>query len=240
MKFVKGISLFLLYPAIMLVIGMYTGIVLDRFFYPGREVKEGLIQSAENTATPEVSASPWHTSALADEETLENTVLVTDGEFMTDNVVVVAAADEILTADTEYIIEEYDTRRDTLIENSVSVPVKYLGMNREEFVAAMELYAISPPLSEQERGFVGLEVRSFSASRVVVRMHYAYVEPTQSFFIKVEDNKIVVYCDDEETLYMYTNIEAESLPGYIQTQVSVGMFVEDEESLYHFLESYSS
>lgn len=240
MKFVKGISLFLLYPAIMLVIGMYTGIVLDRYFYPGREVKEEVVQSVENTATPEVSASPWHTSDLADEQSLENTVLGADGEFPMGNAVAVAASEEILTADTEYIIEEYDTRRDTLIENSVSVPVKYLGMNREEFIAAMELYAISPPLSEQERGFVGLEVRSFSASRVVVRMHYAYVEPTQSFFIKVEDNKIVVYCDDEETLYMYTNIEAESLPSYIQTRVSMGMFIEDEESLYHFLESYSS
>ncbi|MGN0430734.1 MAG: hypothetical protein ACI4EQ_00080 [Lachnospiraceae bacterium] len=214
MKFVKGISLFLLYPAIILVAGMYIGIMLDRYFYPGRGVRE------EPTGTIE--------STDIAESTVENAVAA------------VSSKEEVIGADTDYIIEEHDTRRDTLIENHVSVPVKYLGMNREEFVAAMELYAMAPPLSEQERGFVGLEVRSFSAGRVVVRMHYAYVEPSRSFFIRVEDNHIVVYCDDEETVYMYTNISADALPGYIQTQVSIGMFMEDEESLYHFLETYSS
>ena len=138
------------------------------------------------------------------------------------------------------MIEEYDTRRDTLVESTVSVPVKYLGMDRDEFVKAMELYALSPPLSEQERGFLGVEVKSFSKSRVVVRMNYGYAETTVSFYLRVEDNTIVVYCDDNRTVYMYTGISAETLPEYIQSQVIMGMFIKDEAQLYHFLETYSS
>lgn len=147
---------------------------------------------------------------------------------------------EVLTADTEYVIEEYDTRRDTLVEGTYKVPQKYLGMDRNTFVTAMELYALSPPLAEQERGFVGLEVRSFSASRVIVRVNYVYVEPTKSFYLRVENNAIVVYCDDRQTVYMYTDISAELLPEYLLSEVITGMFVQDEAELYHFLETYSS
>ena len=191
----------------MLGIGMYAGMVLDNYFYPGS-------LSAPEQEIVQIPSSP----------------------------VVLAASkkEEVLTADTEYVIEEYDTKRDTLVETIWSVPAKYLGMDREEFLTAMELYTLSPPLSEQQRGFVGAEVRSFSVSRVVVRMNYAYAEPTESFFLRVEDNNIVVYCDDGETVYMYTDISAETLPEYIQSQVIMGMFIEDESVLYHFLETYSS
>lgn len=222
MKFVKGISLFLVYPCICLSLGFVAGFVLEDYFYPGNN------NSVTENGYPNESNS--------------DSLYYVSGEDTSgdDSVSVVMASEEVIDADTEYVIEEYDTRRDTLIINTVSVPLKYLGMNREEFLHTMELYALSPPLSELERGFVGLEVRSFSAKRVVLRMNYAYIEPSQSFYVRVEDNHLVVYCDDEETVYMYTNISADSLPGYVQTKVSIGMFVADEESLYHFLETYSS
>ena len=51
------------------------------------------------------------------------------------------------------------------------LPDKYVGMNREQFLEAMELYEAFPPLSEMERGFVSLEVLSFSRKRVVVQMN---------------------------------------------------------------------
>lgn len=226
MKFVKSISLFFLYPCIMLCIGVYVGIIADDFFYPGQEKQNTRAESTQ---------SGTRQSAVSEPELSDN-----EGGTQESVVYVAAQEEEILTADTEYIIEEYDTKRDTLVETVWKVPAKYLGMNREEFMTSMELYALTPPLSEQERGFIGLEVRSFSASRVVVRMNYAYVEPTQSFYLRVEDNTIVVYCDDGKTVYMYTDISAQSLPEYIQSQVIRGMFMEDEAALYHFLETYSS
>lgn len=225
MKFVKGISLFFIYPCIMLGLGMYAGIVLDDFFYPG----QAKTLTQEN-ARLKTESDSYGEQALRERDSLTEPSAAS----------VSVQEEEILTADTEYVIEEYDTRRDTLVETTWKVPAKYLGMNREAFVSAMELYALAPPLSEQERGFIGLEVRSFSAKRVVIRMNYAYAEPTPSFYLRVEDNAIVVYCDDGETVYMYTDISAQSLPEYIQSQVIQGMFMEDESALYHFLETYSS
>lgn len=222
MKFVKGISLFCVFPLICITAGLFAGFFLKDFFYPGNDRR-----FADNRY-------------LADDYVAEEYGIPTDNVGDGYSLEVVSAPKEEIMADTEYVIEEYDTRRDTLIVNSISVPLKYLGMDREEFLHTMELYALSPPLSELERGFVGLEVRSFSTQRVVVRMNYAYIEPSQSFYIRVEDNMLVVYCDDEDTVYMYTNIKADTLPEEIQTKVSRGMFVEDEASLYNFLETYSS
>ena len=72
------------------------------------------------------------------------------------NEVPVNGADEdTLSADTDYVLEEHDKKRETTVESVGKVPQAYLGMNREEFVAAMERYEASPPLSELERGFTG-------------------------------------------------------------------------------------
>lgn len=210
MKIVKGISLFLLYPCLMFCLGVCAGFYLDGFFYPGERENRQLQAEYEGQEKTETKEVP------------------------------AAAGKELLTATTAYVIEEYDTGRDTLAESTWKLPAKYVGMDRETFLSCMELYTLSPPLSELERGFVNAEVRSFSKERVVVRMNYDYVEPTESFYLRVEDNLVVVYCDDERTLYLNTDISAQNLPESVYHALILGMYIEDEAALYHFLETYSS
>lgn len=50
----------------------------------------------------------------------------------------------------------------------------------------------------------------------------------------------MVLCDDRETVYQYTEIEADRLPEELQRELIIGMYVENEEALYRFLETYSS
>ena len=152
-----------------------------------------------------------------------------------------SASDEpLIDADTIFLVEETDIRRDTFVETEWELPDKYIGMDREAFLTAMEEYEMSPPLSELERGFISLEVKSFSEKEVLVRMNYAYIEPTTSFYLMAEKHQLVVYCDDKETLYMKTNIKLDSLPEELRQKIINGMFVEDEKTLYYILESYSS
>ena len=147
---------------------------------------------------------------------------------------------ETLCVDTEYVLEETDILRHTAVETSWRLPDKYVGMNREQFLEAMDRYAAFPPLSEQERGFVGLEVKSFSRERVVVQMNYRYVQPSLSFYLVAYDNEVLVYLDDLETVYIETHIRLDSLPEELQKKIIYKMWLEDEEALYDFLENYSS
>jgi hypothetical protein len=221
MKIVKSISLFVLYPAVMFLAGMAAGIWAYGFFYPGY----GNI--LQNGSTAEYT------------EQTDNDLSYSDESENTDSVSAAKVSDR-LTADTVYVLEETDTVRNTVVETEWTLPAKYIGMDREQFLASIMEYGTNPPLSELERGFTGLEVLSFSADRVVVGKYYQYTETTEGFYLAVYDNEVVVYLDDCETLYFNTGISLEELPEDIQQAVIQMMWMPDEESLYDFLETYSS
>ncbi len=216
MKHIKSISLFLTYTLLIMILGFFSGVAV-------------ICRVQEKNAGREKMSVQETLSAERQEIVLSGNEVPVNG-----------ADEDTLSADTDYVLEEHDKKRETTVESVGKVPQAYLGMNREEFVAAMERYETSPPLSELERGFTGLEVLSFSGERVVIRMDYVYVEPTKSFYLNLSDGKIVVLCDDRETVYQYTEIEADRLPEELQRELIIGMYVENEEALYRFLETYSS
>ncbi len=221
MKFVKRISYFFVIPVLFLSLGIFLGAWGIQFFYPGQwqDMNEKVQPLSDSVEDAELSG-----------ETVDE---VTES-------VAVAFSGETLCADTEYVLEETDIVRGTTVETSWKIPHKYIGMNRESFLETMELYAAHPPLSEVERGFVGLEVLSFSREKVVVRMAYRYVQPSESFYLAVTDNEVVVYLEDRSTVYINTGISLEELPEQVQLQIMDMLFVPDEETLYDFLETYSS
>lgn len=52
---------------------------------------------------------------------------------------------DTINAETEYILREKDLLNGSEVETSEEIPDMYIGMNREQFVAAMENYAAAPP-----------------------------------------------------------------------------------------------
>ena len=101
-------------------------------------------------------------------------------------------------------------------------------------------YEANPPLSELERGFVSAELLSFSTNQIEVQMNYQYIQPTGSFYIVAYDNMVVVMLEDKKTVFLDTVIKVTELPADIQQDVMQGLFIPNEESLYDFLENYTS
>ncbi len=268
MKFWKGFSFFFIYPFTMMLLGFLGGVMFVTYFYPtryqsgtvpgeyqeldelqtdwqrvqgsadagddlmaqnGEEADGGAVESAYqyDVWNPESAQKPEDVSGEAGPEAEENSQEV-------------AFLGEKLSADTAYVLEETDLRSKSVVETTWKLPARYIGMDREQFLSAMDSYEASPPLSELERGFVSLEVLSFSRDKVVVRMNYEYVQPTASFYLVVENDYVVVYLDDRQTVYMYTDILLTDLPDSIQQDIIHWMYIPDEESLYDFLENYSS
>lgn len=249
MKFVKAISFFVIYPAIMLGIGFFAGVRSVHFFYPGEQEvpvreevdKEWMIAGKMQSEITESENGISKTTDQADERmgSLDNTGVhgeEAENEMLAD----VSSRSETLCADTKYILEETDLLNKTVVETVWKLPNKYIGMNREAFLEAMEVYEAFPPLTELERGFVNLEVLSFSRERVVVQMNYQYVQPSTSFYLAVCNNEVVVYLEDMETIYINTGIKLETLPENLQLEIIQMLWIADEEELYDFLETYSS
>lgn len=225
----KSISLFFLYPAAMFGMGFWLGIESMHFFYPGEQYGGMMPETQVYEQEQEVfdyskAQREGDASALNEQK----------------SVTPVVSASETLCVDTEYVLEETDVENGSVVETVGRLPDKYIGLDREQFLTAMEHYEMFPPLSELERGFVNLEVLSFSREKVVVQMNYSYVQPGNSFYLAVRDNEVVVYLEDMETVYINTGIELSSLPEEIQQEIIQMIWMDNEESLYHFLENYSS
>jgi len=227
MKVVKGISIFFVCLA-LLGLGFFLGMKTMNFFYPGDQSKENISngQEQESGVSHELTAP---VSEVLDAETIAY------GEACA-----VASAMETLCVDTEYVVMEMDVLNDTMEQSAFQLPAKYIGMNREQFVEAMDIYESNPPLSELERGFVNLEVLSFSREKVVVQMNYKFVQPSASFYLAVFDGRVVVYLEDRSTVYIQTDIMLDSLPDEVQREIISMKYITGEEELYNFLESYSS
>ena len=213
MKLVKRISLYMVMSVIMLGLGGLGALKAEEFFYPNR-YQHGTAYTAK-----------------ADQD---------EPEDEQEQVIETAVADTpVVTADTLYLVEQVDLNKGTVTEREETVPVMYIGLNREELLEALSAYDKNPPLSEQEQGFETVELTSFSADRVVVCKKKKEKVP-RGFYLMVADHFIVVYEEDRNTLYMNTDILLSLLPESLQTEIMEGKYVASEEELYLFLESYSS
>lgn len=160
---------------------------------------------------------------------------------MNEMVYEVSAAEEIITTcDTKFIVLEYNLKEDTCTENIKPMPEKYLGLSREELKDALEEYELSPTLEDQEKGFLSLQLESFSSKEVKVSKNYEPIEKKSGYFLMVQDGKIVVMEEDKETVYLTTDIYAEALSDSLKQELIMGKFIYNIEELYGFLESYTS
>lgn len=235
MQILKRISLFFIYPLVMLVVGFYAGVWSTLFFYRGQFQENRLLGEPDGRQNQNMIE-------LLEQEPLD---VPTDyglaGEPEGDeDAREVLANSETLCVDTDYVLKETNVFDHTEMEIVRRLPAKYVGMDREQFLTVMDIYKEYPPLSEQQRGFVGLEVLSFSRERVVVRMDYQYIEPSAGFYLAAYDNKVWVYLEDRKTVYIETDIRVDSLPEEMQQKIIQMMWVKNQKELYNFLENYSS
>ena len=210
MRLWKKISIYFIYPACMLALGLFAGLSVQEFFYPNRQ------QSRQ-------------------EETAESRETET-------NVSLEAAGgqEQVITADTRYVVERFDLTDSSRTEEEEPLPEQYIGMNREQFVDACEVYEASPSLEDQNRGFLSMYVERFSAEEVVVRKNYESSTRPEEFYLAVENNYVVVYEADKKTRFMSTGIPVQSLSDELAEELLNFEYVGSEAELYDFLESYSS
>lgn len=210
MRLWKKISIYFIYPACMLALGLFAGLSVQEFFYPNRQY----IRQEESEES---------------RETEENKTLQAAG-----------GQEQVITADTRYVVERFDLTDSSRTEEEEPLPEQYIGMNREQFVEACEVYEASPSLEDQNRGFLSMYVERFSAEEVVIRKNYESSTRPEEFYLAVENNYVVVYEADKKTRFMSTGIPVQSLSDELAEELLNFKYVGSEAELYDFLESYSS
>ncbi len=216
MKFIGRISLFCIAGILLFAAGAYVNSVYLKWFYPNREgIREFRPYAAQ----------------VPQEDTDAAESLPAD-----------SSPGDVITCDTVFAVEEYDRNTDSTASHEEAIPGKYIGMDRDSFVDAMSAYELSPPLEEQQRGLISVEVLAFSGERVRIRKNYQVIEePSEElFYLVAENHYITVYREDMCSVFLYTDIRVENLPEELQEEIIHRKLISGESTLYHFLESYSS
>ncbi len=220
MKFIGRVSLFCVIGLLCFSGGVYANSAYLHWFYPNKTEHTESGRKVGTEANTETDTAYTRRESLA----------------------VDSREEDIITCDTAFVIEEYDKNTDITAEHEEEIPGKYIGMDREGFVDAMYSYESSPPLEEQQRGLISVEVLAFSRSKIRIRKNYQLIEePSEElFYLVAENHYITVYTEDMQNVYLYTDICVEELPEELQEEIIQKKPVSGESNLYHFLESYSS
>lgn len=161
-----------------------------------------------------------------------------EGEYV--NITVEAKKEPFpVDKNTHFIIEYYyaDENR-TLTEKVDSIPI-LLGCDKEGVLEYLEHYMEKVPYDEQEKGLSSYQMVSYADQVITLRKTYKKQEFT-GYYAKSFNGTVVILNGDEKTVYEYTQIGIEALPEELQEQITSGIYLENEEDLYSFLENYSS
>lgn len=232
MKVVKRISLFLAMAGIMFSAGSYATLKAEQFFYPNKYDRNERNTASEAGEQKASSAAANGSGAGA---------FYQDGEKAKEQVIETAVEKApVITADTIYLIEEVNLSDGTIQEREEQIPVKYIGLDRLTLIEELEAYERNPALSDLKLGFQNIELSSFSRDRVVICKYYRPEPEEKGFYLMVADHFVIVYEEDKKTIHTNTDILLEDLSEELQTEIIGGKYIENEQELYNFLESYSS
>lgn len=146
----------------------------------------------------------------------------------------------LTTCDTVCIYENIDKKDGSVSMEEEALPVKYIGLNREELETMLAQDSLAPTLEEKQKGFKSQHLELFSADKIKVLRIYDTAQGATGFYIMEVNGEICVYEHDKETLYFKTGLHAESLPAEVWHELREGKFMDSELQVYHFIESYSS
>ena len=135
-----------------------------------------------------------------------------------------------LRADTKLVVKNTDqvSRRQT--EEIKSLPLRLIGCSRKEVEDEIRHYQDAPPLTE-------LQQVSFSPQQIVVSKTYRKLQQAETFFLQIEENRVIVYEEDSRVLYLQTAIDARTLPSGVRRQILNGWHGVSKAELEKFLVS---
>lgn len=169
-----------------------------------------------------------------------NQIESTTAQATTNLVLVDHVTEAIITRKTDYILESYLLNDNTIKEESLQIPIAFLGYKRTDLINYLNEYMKNLSEEEIEKGLVSFELVSFSGNLIVLRKTFHIKEPEYLFYLKVERGNITVYQLSDDQVYAYTDINMIGLPEDIQFEIIEGKYFENIGELYEFLETYSS
>lgn len=139
---------------------------------------------------------------------------------------------------TRLVIRDYYTESGKEEEVRMDLPEAFVGKNRDELERYLPEYAALQ--SERERETLTYQLETFSESCVCLSRVRKNSEYSFTYYITLKDEEVVVFLEDEETVYEYTGIFESNLEEADVETLRQGIRADSLSELYGILENFSS
>lgn len=150
----------------------------------------------------------------------------------------VSTKQNVTTCDTVYEVETYIGN--SYMHSIESIPFSFTGLSRDELLKEIERYELSPSFADKQNGFESIELLSFHPDKISVKKTYKEEQEKIIYYIKAVNHELVVYCSNQDEVYMPTDLTLEMLPENVQQEIINTKCFNDIREVYDFLESYTS
>ena len=160
----------------------------------------------------------------------------------------VSSSNIVLKEDAKMVLETCFEENEFEIEtNELNLPIELIGFDREKVIQYLEDNGDFFVNDEEE--LINIMLVSFAEDRVVIRKNvrqgaviiYPNGESERyNYYIGFKEDKIVVYKKDKETVFIETGITYDMVDSATRESIEEGVWIENINTLYRYLESITS
>ena len=155
---------------------------------------------------------------------------------------------KVIKQDGVMVLETcFEDNMDEIVSSETSIPVELAGYDREKVIDYLEKHGDF--FVEEDEELINIMLVSFSEDKIVIRKNvresaviiYPNGESERyNYFIGFENNKVVVYKKDKETIFIETGITFDMVDKETRENIEEGVWIENINTLYRYLESITS
>ncbi len=160
----------------------------------------------------------------------------------------VSAKKDVLRQDAIMILETCnESDEKNIIINELDIPIELIGYTRDKVIEYLEKNGDYFVGDNEE--LINIMLVSFAEDRVVIRKNvregavviYPNGESERyNYYVGFKDEKVVVFKKDKETVFIETGITFDMLERETRESISEGVWIENINMLYRYLESITS
>lgn len=138
-----------------------------------------------------------------------------------------------------FVIEYYYPEEERLLKEEVQELPELLGLDKLGVENYLKEYMQNLSREEKEDGLVSYQLVQYRGKQITLRKTYRK-NIQGGYYAQSFNGNVVILKNDRKTVYEYTQIMIHLLPEDMREKVIAGLYLENDEELYNFLENYSS
>lgn len=141
---------------------------------------------------------------------------------------------------TKWIIQKYDLITKKTQIKEVKISRDLVALERNQLEEKVKQYVRNPEEQDKRDGLIEAVLLSFSKDSVVLLKTYDSTQNQKGFYLKIENGRVIAFYKDQTTIFLETDLSVDEMSTKMYKRLQKGIYFQNQEELFAFLESYTS